>query len=238
MRPIQTSPAAGQHRDLGAAQLQGRAAGVAMRLRHSIPVFCAPHVCLSYLQEAQQQQPPPVPQLAQLARHTAHLGHQAHKLQGSNSAGQTTHLHTMPSSRPSLHLLDQAALQAQRLQIAGVRGLSDRVYWRAACLRISEERPRSPAEWTPLPAGGLRSSLHCVHPTSSKGASTGLSCRCRPATLQVDSMFCGPCSTCRPRPVLGKSQVHHMPPVRPKSAHSGQSTHASSHGGGTHHCSD
>ena len=106
--------------------------------RHNNLVVCLPHMCLSYLQEAQQQQQPPLPQLAQLARHTAHLGYQAHKLQGLMSAGQMSPLHTEPSSRPGLCLLerDQAAMQVQTLQTARVRGsvLGD---WCAACLRLS-----------------------------------------------------------------------------------------------------
>ena len=132
MQPSQTSPAAGQLRDLGEAQLQGRAAEAAKRLRHNSLVVCVPHVCLSCLQEApQQQQQLPLPQVAQLARHTAHLGHQAHTLQGTKSAGQRTHLHTGPS-RPEG---DQAARQARTLQTAGVRVASDHGHWCAACLR-------------------------------------------------------------------------------------------------------
>ena len=133
-----------------------------MRLRHISLILCVPDVCLSYLQEAQQQQQPRLPQLAQLARHTAHLVYQAHKLQGSKSAGQRTPLHIELGSKPGLCLSerDQAALQAQTLQTAGVRGASGYGDWCAACLCLSEEGPRSPAGWTPLPAGGLRSSLY------------------------------------------------------------------------------
>ena len=106
-------------------------------------MVCVPHVCLSCLQEApQQQQQLPLPQLAQLARHTAHLGHQAHTLQGTKSAGQRTHLHTGPS-RPEG---DQAARQARTLQTAGVRGASDHGHWCAACLRLSEQGPGHPAD--------------------------------------------------------------------------------------------
>ena len=135
-------------------------------LRHNHLVVCLPHMCLSYLQEAQQQQQPPLPQLAQLARHTAHLGYQAHKLQGLMSAGQMSPLHTEPSSRPGLCLSgrDQAALQVPTLQTARVRGASVLGDWCAACLRLSDEVPESPAEWTPLlPAGGQRQlELMCI----------------------------------------------------------------------------
>ena len=116
-----------------------------MRLRHNSLIVCLPHVCLSYLQEAQQQQPPPLPQLAQLARHTAHLGYQAHKLQGSTSAGQMSVLHTEASSRPGLCLSerDQVALQAQTLQTAMVRGASILGDGCAAWLRLSDAGPKA-----------------------------------------------------------------------------------------------